>query len=56
MNRDEALARTLVAVSHMAAHLEDEVSELDINPLLLLPGGEGAVAVDALVALKGARA
>jgi hypothetical protein len=52
----DALARTVVAVSYMAAHLEDQLSEVDINPLLVLPEGEGAVAADALVALKGARA
>ena len=52
----DALGRTLVAVSHMAAHLQDELSEVDINPLLVLPDGEGAVAADALIALKAARA
>jgi acetyltransferase len=49
----DALAGTLVAVSHMAVHLGDELAELDINPLLVLPAGEGAVAADALVALQG---
>jgi len=49
-----ALARTLVTVSHMAVHLEDELAELDINPLLVLPEGEGVIAADALVVLKGA--
>ena len=39
----DALARTLVAVSHMAVHLEDVLAELDINPLLVLPDGEGVV-------------
>jgi acetyltransferase len=47
-----ALAATLVAVSHLAVHLEDQLAELDINPLLVLPEGEGVVAADALVALK----
>jgi acetyltransferase len=51
----DALARTLVAVSHLAIHLERDLAELDINPLLVLPEGEGVVAADALVVLNGAR-
>jgi acetyltransferase len=49
----EALAETLVNVSHMAVHLEGEITELDINPLMVLPAGEGVQAADALVLLKG---
>ena len=30
----------------------NEVIELDINPLLVLPKGKGAIAVDALVRLN----
>jgi acetyltransferase len=52
----DALARTLVAVSHMAVHLEDVLVEVDINPLLVLPDGEGVTAADALVVAKGASA
>ena len=48
----DALASTLVAVSQMAVHLEGEIAELDINPLLVLPDTEGAVSADALVAFK----
>jgi acetyltransferase len=51
-----ALARTLVAVSNLGVHLADVVTEVDINPLLVLPEGSGVVAVDALVMLDGARA
>jgi acetyltransferase len=51
----DALARTLVSVSHMAVHLEQELAEVDINPLLVLPEGEGVVAADALVVLKAGR-
>ena len=47
----DALARMLVAMSHMAVHLEDVLAEVDIDPLLVLPDGEGVVAEDALVAL-----
>lgn len=50
----DALAEALVAVSHLAAHLEGQLAELDINPLMVLPQGEGVKAADALVVLKGA--
>lgn len=49
----EALARALVAVSHMAWELRDRLQELDINPLFVLPEGGGVVAADALVVLSG---
>ena len=45
----EALADALVRVSHMAAHLEGAIAELDINPLAVLPEGRGVKALDALV-------
>lgn len=32
----------------MALELGDELAELDINPLMVLPRGQGAVALDAL--------
>jgi acetyltransferase len=48
----DALADTLVRVSQLAVHLEGELAELDINPLMVLPAGEGVKAVDALVVLK----
>src|SRR3989442_15589651 len=44
-----ALADTLVRVSHRAMHLEGQLAELDINPLMVLPSGQGVKAVDALV-------
>jgi acetyltransferase len=50
----EALADTLVRVSHLAMHLEGHLAELDINPLMVLPAGQGVKAVDALVVLRGA--
>jgi hypothetical protein len=45
----EALADTLVRMSHLAMHLEGHLAELDINPLMVLPSGQGVKAVDALV-------
>jgi acetyltransferase len=49
----EALADTLVRVSHLAMQLEGHLAELDINPLMVLPSGQGVKAVDALVVLRG---
>ena len=48
----DALADTLVRVSHMGVHLEGHLAELDINPLMVLPAGQGVKAVDALAVLK----
>jgi hypothetical protein len=36
------------------AHAES-LEELDVNPLLVLPPGQGAVAVDALIRLREKR-
>ena len=49
----DALADTLVSVSHLAVHLEGRLAELDINPLMVMPKGQGVKAVDALVVLRG---
>jgi acetyltransferase len=49
----EALEDTLVRVSHLAVHLEEHLAELDINPLMVLPSGQGVKAVDALVVFRG---
>ncbi len=47
-----ALADTLVRVSHLAMHLDGHLAELDINPLMVLPQGQGVKAADALVILR----
>lgn len=47
-----AIADVLVKVSRMALELENEVAELDINPLLVLPQGHGVRVADALVIKK----
>jgi acetyltransferase len=49
----EALADTLVRVSHFAMHMEGQLTELDINPLMVLPRGQGVKTVDALVVFRG---
>jgi acyl-CoA synthetase (NDP forming) len=43
----DALARAIVALSQLA--LDGTVAEAEINPLMLLPEGQGIIAVDALV-------
>ena len=48
----DALADTLVRVSHLAIHLEGSLAELDINPLMVLPAGRGVKAADALMVLR----
>ena len=47
----EALIDTLIDVSTMAVHLRDSIRELDINPLTVLPRGQGVKALDALAVL-----
>ncbi len=49
----DALADVLVKVSHLAVNLDGTLAELDINPVLVLPKGQGVKAVDALVAFTG---
>jgi acetyltransferase len=49
----EALEDTLVRVSWLAMHLEGRLAELDVNPLMVRPSGQGVRAVDALVVLRG---
>ena len=48
-----ALADTLVRVSYLAMHLEGHLAELDINPLMVLPRGQGVKAADALIVFRG---
>ncbi|WP_329464622.1 acetate--CoA ligase family protein [Streptomyces sp. NBC_01431] len=44
----DALVEVVLRVQRMALELGEELSELDINPLMVLPRGQGAVALDAL--------
>ena len=48
----QALVDTLVRVSDLAVHLDGVIEELDINPLAVLPEGQGVRALDALVTLN----
>lgn len=45
----DAAIDAVMAVADFAAAHRDRLIELDVNPLLVLPAGEGVVAVDALV-------
>jgi acetate---CoA ligase (ADP-forming) len=47
----EALIHLLVRVSHLGVQCEREIREMDLNPLLVLPRGQGVRAADALLAL-----
>ncbi|EGO63420.1 acetate--CoA ligase family protein [Acetonema longum] len=48
----DALADAIVTISKYAADNKNTVSQVDINPLLVYPKGEGVRAVDALVINK----
>ncbi|GAA3488885.1 acetate--CoA ligase family protein [Streptomyces cremeus] len=48
----DALVEVILRVQRMALELGDELSELDINPLMVLPRGQGAVALDALAVCR----
>jgi acyl-CoA synthetase (NDP forming) len=44
-----ATVRAIAAVADAAVALGDRLVELDVNPLLVMPEGQGALAVDALI-------
>lgn len=48
----EALAAAIVAFSHMVAQLGDRLAEAEINPVFVLPAGQGVKAADGLVVLN----
>ncbi|KGT77227.1 6-carboxyhexanoate--CoA ligase [Bradyrhizobium japonicum] len=48
----EALAETIVAFSRMVAQLGDRLAEAEINPVFVLPSGQGVKAADGLVVLN----
>jgi len=45
----EALARALAALSQLAVRPELRIAEAEVNPLMVMPEGEGVLAVDALI-------
>jgi acetate---CoA ligase (ADP-forming) len=44
-----------VGVSELAADADGVVDQIDFNPVLVYPEGQGVVAVDALLAVAGGR-
>lgn len=48
----DALCDALMALSSMAVNLRSTVSEVDINPLFVLPEGQGVVVGDALICMR----
>ena len=48
----EALARALAALSRFAVAAGDRLKSLDMNPFVVLPRGEGALALDAVLNLR----
>lgn len=48
----DAVSDVLVKVSQLALELQDCVSELDINPLVVFEQGDGVKAADALISLR----
>jgi acyl-CoA synthetase (NDP forming) len=48
----DALVEVVLRVQRMALELGDQLAELDINPLMVLPQGQGAVALDALAVCR----
>ncbi|VTU46108.1 acetate--CoA ligase family protein [Variovorax sp. PBL-E5] len=48
----DALAKLLGAVARLAAEGEGVVDQIDFNPVLVYPEGQGVVAVDSLIAVR----
>jgi acyl-CoA synthetase (NDP forming) len=48
----DALVEVVLRVQRMALELGDDLAELDVNPLMVLPRGQGAVALDALAVCR----
>jgi acetate---CoA ligase (ADP-forming) len=50
---EAALIKALGALGRLAIELHDVIDSVDINPLVVLPHGQGAVALDGLIVLQG---
>ena len=49
---EESVLGALVALGRLARDLDGKIESIDINPLVALPAGQGALALDALVVLR----
>jgi acyl-CoA synthetase (NDP forming) len=49
----EAVAAAALAIGRFVADNAARIEELDVNPLFVLPEGDGVVAVDALISMRG---
>ena len=48
----DALARAMVGLANLSRELGDVIAEVDINPIVVMPQGRGAIALDGLVVLQ----
>lgn len=48
----DAIARALARLSQFAHVNRERITEIDVNPFLVMPEGEGAVALDALIVAR----
>ena len=48
----DALAEMAARLSWLAYDLGNDIAEMDLNPVVVLPAGQGALAVDALVVIR----
>ena len=47
---EEALVEAMVRLSRFAAHHTGRLAEMDVNPVIVLPEGQGVLALDAVIA------
>jgi succinyl-CoA synthetase beta subunit len=52
----ESLAKCLYALGDFASHNADQLAEIDLNPIKVLPKGRGCVVVDALIVTRQPKA
>ncbi len=50
---ETSVLKALLALGRLAHDLGDQLESIDINPFVALPAGDGAIALDALVVLRG---
>jgi hypothetical protein len=49
----DALSDIVSRISVMATQYRDRIGEIEVNPVMVLPVGQGAIAVDALIGAIG---